>query len=71
MATSEELIDAIQEQIKNATKIAPFKRTEFGGLGDNPVYPSLNFQLVNRDHFDPPSIRPSGLQIRWELEYEV
>ena len=71
MATCEKLIDAIQEQIKTVTKIAPFKRTEFGGLGDNPSYPSLNFQLKNREPFDPPSIRPSGMQLRWELEYEV
>lgn len=71
MVTCEKLIDAIQEEIKRITKVAPFNRTEFGGLGDNPSYPSLNFQPKNREPFDPPSIRPSGIQLRWEMEYEV
>jgi hypothetical protein len=71
MSTAKQLIDDIENEIKKVTKVAPFKYTNFGPIPDSPVYPSLNFMLLNRDHFDDVSIRPSGMLLRWELTYEV
>ena len=71
MADVDKLIDAIQGEMKKITAIAPFKRTEFNGIVDSPQYPSLNFNLVSRIQFDEPSIRPSGMLMRWELTYEA
>jgi hypothetical protein len=71
MATSKELIADIQKELIQVTKVAPFKHTNFGSILENPAFPSLNFQLLGRDHFDNPSLRPSGMLFRWELTYEV
>ena len=71
MTEAETLIDALETQIKTVTKVAPFKYTDFDIIGGKSIYPGLNFNLKSRNSFDPPSIRPSGMQMRWEIVYEV
>jgi hypothetical protein len=71
MATLKELKKEIRDEIIKVTKVAPFKHTNFGTILDSPSFPSLNFNLIGKDHFDEVSIRPSGMLLRWELTYEV
>lgn len=71
MVTAEELIDSIEDEIRKVTRVNPFKYTNFGVIPDSPTFPSFNFMLLGRDHFDQTDIRPSGMQLKWELTYEV
>jgi hypothetical protein len=71
MATLNETLDNIEKELTKVTKTHPFKKTDFGGFGSSPVFPSLNFSASEAEPFDQVDKRPSGMQLKWEIKYDV